>query len=216
MRLGSALILIFSILSIQLMPYSFALENKIDESVFCFKLLGTILESDSAMSIAIVKDTNSERQLILKAGNEICGYQVAKVKRGEVVLLKEGKTFLLSFPLGGVTQPIVVVSAAERIVNRSAMSKKITDLNMAGTQVVPIPCVSAGKVIGIKIVKIKDKAMGKLAGLEEGDVITSINNEKLDSVKKSLEIFHNIQGKENIFVEIKRGNDIKNLVYHIN
>jgi len=217
MRLGPALIVIFiNILLMQITPHSFALENKANESLYSYKLLGTILETDSSKSIAVLKDTNSEKQLVLKVGNEICGYQIARIKRGEISLLKDGKSFFLRFPLGSEAQPIVVVSPAERILNRAAITKKITDLNMSATPVVPIPCVKAGKVIGIQVPKIKDKEMEKLAGLQEGDVITSINNERLDSLKKTLEVLHNIQGQDKIFVEIKRGSDIKNLVFHIN
>jgi type II secretion system protein C len=217
MKFRSVLIVIFiNILLMQLTPHSFALENKADGLISSFKLLGTILEPDSSSSIAVLKDTNSEKQSIVKIGDKIFGYQVAKIKRGEVMLLKEGKTFILGFPLGSVVQPIVVVSSQERIVNRIAISKKIPDLNMAGTKVIPVPCVKDGKIIGIKIAKIQDKELGRLSGIEEGDVITNINNERLDTIKKALEVLHNIQDKDKIFVEIKRGKDIKNLVFHIN
>jgi type II secretion system protein C len=193
-----------------------AAENITEGTLFPLRLLGTVMDSDCRQSIAVIMNLRSDKQGIYRAGNRILDYQVARIMRGEVVLLKEGKAFLLGFPLGSGIEPIIIVSSEERIVNRNAITKKIADPNAAYLQAVVIPYVDTGKVIGFKVTEIKDKALAHKAGIEKGDIITSVNNQRLDSLNKALKIYHNIRNQERIVMEIKRGNEIKILVYYVN
>ncbi len=181
-----------------------------------FKLLGTILESDRTKSIVVIRDLSSTKQGSYKIGEKILGYQIVGIMRGKAILLKEGKITLLELPLGSEVEPITVVSSDKRIIHRSVLAKKIPDLNAAIAQVVPIPYIESGKIIGLKITKLKDKSLIDLAGLEEGDIATRINGERIDSIQKVLDLYHNSKDQEKIDLEIKRGKVIKTLTYYIN
>jgi type II secretory pathway component PulC len=175
-----------------------------------------MLEPDSANSIAIIKDSGSSLLNIYRIGNSIAGYQVVKIMRGTVLLLKEGKTICLDFPAGSVGEPILVVSEEERVIDRLAMAKKIPDLNEARKKILPMPCIESGKIIGIKIAKIMDKELEKESGIKEGDIITSINDLKLDSLQKAVLVYDSVRHQRKVIVQIKRGKEIKNLVYYLN
>ena len=194
----------------------YAFETAKGESPDSFKLLGTILESNPGNSFAVIKDSDSERQGIYKIGNKVLGYQIAKILRGQVILLRNGKTFILNFPLGSEVEPIVTVSEDKRIINRNAVSKKVPDLNAAFKQVVPIPFIESGKIIGIKVTNIKDKSLAMKAGIKEGDVIISINDRNIGSMRNALKIIQEMRGQEKFDIVVKRGNDIKNLIYYLN
>ena len=181
-----------------------------------FRLMGTVIEKDQERSIAVIKETTSEKQANYKIGDKISDYQIIKILRGRLVLLKNGRLSLLDFPLGSEAEPIIVVSSDERIVNRSALAKKLPGLNAAMEQAFVLPNITSGKIDGFKIVKIKDRALAKMAGLKEKDVIRSVNGKSLNSLLKPLEIYHEVHSKEKIDVEIKRGDEIKNLVYYMN
>ena len=181
-----------------------------------FKLLGTVVESDSTKSLAVIQNIDTLKQGTYKVIDKVLDYQLTKIMRGRVVLLKEGKLYLLEFPLGSVLEPIVMVSAKERIINRAALAKKLSDLNVAMQQAVPIPYIEAGKIIGFKLTNVKDKNLAKLAGIKEGDVIMSVNGNKLNSIRNTLDIYSRIKGQEKINLEIKSGNELKNLTYYMN
>ena len=194
----------------------YASETAKEDSLDSYKLLATILESSAQNSFAVIKNIDSEQLGIYKIGNTILGYQVAKILRGQVVLLRNGKKFVLNFPLGGVIQPIIEVFPDQRIVNRAALDKKVPDLNTALKQAIPIPLIQSGKVVGIKVTNIKDKSLAKQAGIKDGDVIVSINNQNIDSMRNAMEILNVIRGQEKINLVVKRGTDIKNLIYYVN
>lgn len=194
----------------------YAFEVVPEESLDSVKLLGTILESEHANSFAVIKNINSEKQGVYQIGNQISGYQIAKISRGEVVLLRNGKTSFLNFPLGSEVEAIVTVSENKIIVNRNAVAKKIPDINTALQQAVLIPFIEAGKVTGIKITHIKDKSLVLKAGIKEGDIVISVNDWKIDSMQKAAKIAHEISTQDKIDIVVMRGNDIKNLTYYLN
>ena len=181
-----------------------------------FKLLGTILESDQTKSIAVIRNMRSAKQGAYKVGDKILGYQIVKIMRGKVILLKDGRITLLELPLCSEVEPITVVSSDKMIIHRSVLAKKIPDLNTAIAQVVPIPYIESGKIMGLKIAKPKDKALLEMAGLKEGDIATKINGERIESMQKALELYCKLKNQDKIDLEIKRGIITKTLTYHIN
>lgn len=180
------------------------------------KLLGTIVEKNSEKSMAIIKDMQSQKQSNYRTADKVLGYQIVKILRGQVILLKEGKFFSLGLPEGGELEPIVTISSSERIVNRGALIKEISDLNVLKERVIPIPYLESGKIAGFKIAKLEDDVLAKTAGLKEGDVVMAVNNQKLNSFQKAFQIYNSVRNEDKIDVQIKRGSQIKNLRYYLN
>ncbi len=188
-----------------------------DNAPFPFRLLGTLMESEPNKSIAVIKDLKSGRQSNYKIADNISGYKIIKIVRAKVALLRNGKYFLLELPLGNENTPLVtVVSADMRIVYRELIGQKTANLNALMKQVTSIPYVESGKFVGFKITKVKDSALGNMTGVKEGDVITQINGQRLDTLRKPFEIYRAIRNQDKINLELKRGEQIKNLIYYIN
>lgn len=187
-----------------------------DKELLSLELLGTVIESDSTKSIAVIKNLHSKTQGAYKVQDKILGYQIADILRGRVVLLRNGKIHFLDFPLGSKLEPIAVISSEKKIINRNAFAEKIPDLNSLMQQALIIPYVDSGKIIGLRITKIKDKPLANKAGLMEGDIVTTINGQQLDSLQKPFEIYNKMRDKERIDIEIKRANKRRNLTYYIN
>jgi len=168
------------------------------------------------MSIAIIKNKHSQTQSIYRAGDKFLNFRIANILRGKVALLQEHKVFLLDFPLGRELEPITRISENQKLINRDILLKKIPDLNTLMQQGLVLPCIESGKITGLKIVKIKDKILAKMAGLQEGDVLTSVNGSELNSVQKSLTLYENMRGQEKFDLKIKRGSINKEITYYVN
>lgn len=190
--------------------------NLAQKESLSMKLLGTVVGKNSKKSIAIIEDTQSQKQSSYRITDKVLGYQIVKILRGQVILLKDGKVFSLGFPEGGELEPIVTISSSERMVNRGALIKEISDLNVLKEQIVPVPYIEAGKIAGFKIAKLEDDGLAKTAGLKEGDVVMAVNNQKLNSFKKAFEIYNNVRNEDKIDVQIKRGKEMKELTYYLN
>jgi general secretion pathway protein C len=102
------------------------------------------------------------------------------------------------------------------VINRAAIAKRIPELNDAYKQVLPVPYISGGKVVGIKLAKIKDKDLASKAGIREGDIITKVNNQNLNSLSNALKLYASVRNNNVITIQVQRGRETKDLVYHLN
>ncbi|MFH1414321.1 MAG: PDZ domain-containing protein [Candidatus Omnitrophota bacterium] len=183
---------------------------------FPFTLMGTVIETNPVESLAVIKVRPKGIEKPYRVGESVCGYQIVKIKRAAIQILNEGKILEVDFPLGSIKQPVLEISDTQRIVNRQALAKQIPDLSTALQQLIGLPYFEGGKIQGFKIAKIKNRVLAKKAGLKEGDIVLSVNNRKLDTIKKPLEIYHDLRDESKITLQIKRKGEEKNLVYYLN
>lgn len=210
------IILLIGILLFSLSEPASSQERTAKNELLDFEVAGTVLESRLGESVAVIKNIRAKTQAAYKISDKILDYKVVNILRGRVALLRKGKIYYLDFPLGSVSEPITVISEDKRIIDRGALTKKIPSLNALMEQGMVIPHIESGKITGLKIAKIKDKALAKMAGLSEGDILTSVNGQRLNSLQGALEAYRNTREEEKIDLEIKRNNKNRKLTYYIN
>jgi type II secretion system protein C len=181
-----------------------------------YRLVGTIVKNNEMQSYAIIRDMNTQKDKIYKMGQTINGYYVAKIKRGQVLVLREGKLFSLNLPLGGGAEFITVVSEKERMVNRTAFSNRYKNLNEALTAGFAFPYVEKGKIIGLKILRINDKKLSELSGMKEGDIVLSVNERKVANINQALGIYNDFKNDSELKMKVKRNNKILTYTYYMN
>ena len=177
------------------------------------KLLATVIDQDFNQSSCVIMNLETKQQANYKTLDSVFGYQIIKIIRGTVKMLKDGKIYVLDFPLGNENVPEYDESIN---IKRQAVIERISDPSTLLTEAKPMPYVKAGKIQGFKIPALKDKTLLKMAGLAEGDIATKINGEKLDSIPKAIQLYNKYKNQEQINLEIKRGDVVMNLNYFIN
>jgi general secretion pathway protein C len=183
-----------------------------------FKLLATILGSDSTEASCVMMNLDNSKQATYKIGDKIFDYQIALITRGSVTLLRGREFAFLNLPLGNENKPVNDDSAAVIKIRRSYIQKVISNLNSLLSRVSPVPFIESGKVIGLAIPSLNNKALQYLlqkTGLKEGDVATSVNGESINSLQKAFDLYRKLKDQEKISVEIKRGTVVKSLFYSI-
>jgi type II secretion system protein C len=176
------------------------------------KLLATVIDKDFAQSTCVIMDMETRTQASCKTLDKIAGFQITKITRGTVKLLKDGKVFSLDFPLGNEN----VANYSESItIRRQTVLEKISP-SLLLTEARPLPIVQAGKILGFKIPALKDESLLKMAGLAAGDIATKINGENLDSIPKALQLYNKFKNQGQINLEIQRGDAVLSLNYFIN
>jgi general secretion pathway protein C len=181
-----------------------------------YRLIGTIVKSDASQSLAIIRDLTSKKDTLYKIGQVLEGFYIVKIKRAEVQLLREGKLISLSLPLGGGAEFITVVSDTERIVNRTALNERYNNLNELFKAGLVFPQIEDGKIEGLRIIHIEDKAIAQAAGIQEGDIVLSVNGKKLASIQQVLDLYNAARGQPQLKVKIKRNNNIYEYTYYMN
>lgn len=184
-----------------------------DVFIFPFKLLGTVLKEIREHSLAFLEDPKTKEVSIYRIGDEINGYRLVRVRRGEADFLKDGKRLTLQLPGGDPPTLVTIVSETERIVNVAALNERYPDLNQMAQLGVAFPDIEKGKISGLKILQINDKPLAKAAGIKEGDVITSVNGMKPTSIQEALKIYQTLRREPKIVVEVKRKNNIQQYTY---
>ena len=74
---------------------------------------------------------------------------------------------------------------------------------------------ASGKVVGITAGNINDIPLAKKLALEDGDVFTSVNNEKIDSVQKVMELTNKYRNAGTLRIGILRNGKKKIITYNL-
>ena len=88
------------------------------------------------------------------------------------------------------------------------MDKVLTDARFT-------PYVEGGKLSGFQVSEIKTGGVFGLIGLQNGDVVLSINEYKLDSPGKVAQILGGLKGETEVKVDVLRGKQPRTLRYQI-
>jgi len=73
-----------------------------------------------------------------------------------------------------------------------------------------------GKIDGFLIKRINARSLLVKMGMQRGDVVKEVNNIKLDSPEKALQIFQQLREARQITVEVERNGQPMNFAYEIN
>jgi len=74
---------------------------------------------------------------------------------------------------------------------------------------------ASGRVAGITAADISDVPLAKQLGLENGDVLQTVNNERIDSEQKILEMVQKYQNVDSFRIGILRNGTVQNITYNL-
>ena len=74
---------------------------------------------------------------------------------------------------------------------------------------------ASGKVVGITAGEISDLPLAQKLGLEDDDIFTSVNNEKIDSIEKVMELTNKYRNAETLRIGILRNGKKKTIIYNL-
>jgi|SRR3990172_7241012 len=173
---------------------------------------------------AIFMDTNTGKQKAFKKGESVFGGgAVVTVSTRKAELESGGKRFTFSVPSAmpsieaPAKKPQLTTKKGEGqwVVDQRAMSGVFDNMDKVLTDARFTPYISEGKLSGFKVSEIKVKGIFSLIGLQNGDVVLSINEYKLDSPGKVAQILGGLKGESEVKVDVLRGAQPRTLRYQI-
>lgn len=99
--------------------------------------------------------------------------------------------------------------------DRAHVNDKLKDVTKLGGEVRPVPNYRNGKYDGVKMMGMNDSSLFKEIGFENGDVLESVNGEKMDSPNKALALYEALKNKSRLTVLIERDGIAKTLRYTV-
>ncbi|UCF90944.1 MAG: hypothetical protein JSW39_22075 [Desulfobacterales bacterium] len=193
------------------------------------KLWGTVTGADG-QAYAVIEDLKSREQNLYRTGDTIQDATVKMILRQKIILQGEEGDEVLGMEEigsrgGGVrapqrairTAPKLPVSPAPRkIALRSEqLQTTLENLDQLMDQARIRPHITDGRPDGISISGIKPNTIFRNLRLRNGDIITGINGNSVESVEDIMEIFGDIASSPGIQLTIKRRGREQVLDYQI-
>jgi type II secretion system protein C len=184
------------------------------------ELLGTAI-GNTKDPIAFIKDLETNKQGIYRLGSIVKGAEVIKIVLGEVVLNKDGKQETLKMSKRGRAwaklDSSTIISKSNDIftVSRSGLLKEAqTILNTLPTLKFK-PYLEGKKSTGLMVEGIAEGSIVKEAGIQNRDIIKSVNGQAINSYQQALQVASKMRGQSEIKVSILRDGKLQNLSFQI-
>jgi general secretion pathway protein C len=201
-------------------------------------LSGTIVAKEFDQSIAILREGSSREEgaIIARVGSEITpGVKLALVWRNFVVLTTSSGVKCIGEGVGGdakqsVSEPrfsetgeppvaggddgieVRKISENQYVIRRQDLQKVTGNLNSLARQARIVP---SKKDNGFKVFSITKDSLYSKIGIQNGDVIKSINGIELSSPDKALEAYSRLQSASKLSLDIVRRGQNETMEYTI-
>lgn len=165
-----------------------------------FLVLGVIASNKNQEGVALMKDMKTQRTFALKEGAQFCNScKLKSVQRKYISVVINSKTYELR--VGDETATAMadaakrsdyLVANAQKEIRKEGNTVEVssaykehlikTDLSKILMQAAAVPTYENGKLRGFQLWEIEPESVYDVAGLRDGDLITSINGTDLTDV----------------------------------
>lgn len=185
-----------------------------------FELVGTIILSDAARSVAAIKNKEKNEVESYQVGDPL--FQLARVYRInpfkvylqnlntgqlEYVEIKEEmgeEKFTMGLPSESVSGGVRELTPGRFVIDRNALESTLANPNEILTHARAVPNIVGGKIQGFRIFSIRPGSVYEKLGIKNGDTVLRINGVDLDSPAKALEFYGAISSASEIALDIER------------
>lgn len=199
-------------------------ENKVVASALDATLLATYVCTDAKFSFAAIRVPEPPRVLMVGTGEKLADATVTKVEPKRVELQRNGKLEYLELLKGADTgrkrevaqkphpagrhdkygQGIRKTGPNSYEVDRKLVEEFLSNAAMAGQGARIIPNMRDGKPNGFRLYAIRPNSVYHKLGIQNADVIHSINNQDITSPDKALELFTKLRGASHLTISLSR------------
>ena len=192
------------------------------------KLWGTVTGQNEG-AYAVIEDSKARKQNLYRAGDTIQNAVVKLILREKVILKVGDDDEILAMEentgqgrrnvrsSSPTSKPKLPVSrAARKIKLRGAqIEKAMENLGDLMEQATLRPHIENGNAAGISITGIKPNAIFRKMRLRNGDIITGVNGNSIDSVEDAVKFVEQLSSGSDIQLQIKRRGREQSLDYSI-
>jgi general secretion pathway protein C len=208
--------------------------EKLKQTDLKLKLWGTVTGQNEGV-YAVIEDTKAREQNLYRAGDTIQNAVVKLILREKVVLKVGDNDEILAMEVnigrGGSSRPgrKNVRSPSPDSAQKLPVSRYPRKIKLKGDQIQKAmenlgdlmeqatlrPHIENGQSAGISITGIKPNAIFRKMRLRNGDIITGVNGDSIDSVEDAIKVVEQLSSGSDIQLQIKRRGREQSLDYSI-
>ena len=114
-----------------------------------------------------------------------------------------------------IGQGIRKISETSYEIDQEELDMALANLSKIATQARAVPAFENGKPVGFRLFSIKPNSVFTKIGLQNGDVLNSINGYDLSSPDKALELYNKLKTEKNFTMDFKRNGTSTTLEYNV-
>lgn len=201
--------------TLKALPDNSAAGYQTGEEYTAFDLKGTIAV-DAATGYAIVEDKGKGRQKLYRIGEMIGQARLTRVTRNTAVLVSGGRELVMKIKETAENSPLGKSQQGARgsiSMSRQELTRGLGDLKSLMSQAVVRPFLVEGVQQGFVVSNIMPGSLYQKLGLKNGDVVTDVNNKKLESADDVLQMVEMMQSGGNVSVNLLRNGQNETLNY---
>jgi type II secretion system protein C len=209
-----------------------ALESLASAEELGLRLVGAIAGGPIA-SRAIIQDTKSNATGSYRIGDVIASANVEAIQRDAVILRCQGRPLVLRLRAGkaddtgpkaqsrpqntGATGPKTQDGSPPSAAKSSAVSEPSRATSVADLfhRVTIEPYVNNDRTEGLKITGLEDFPMAQALGLQNGDIVQSVNGQQLTSKQKAFQVLMKAKTQPQVDLQLLRDGKSKNLSFKL-
>lgn len=202
------------------------------QSSLPLQLLATMESDDPAWSMATIRDLDNNMLGPYTANEQLRpGVTILAVERGRVIILNQGRREYIA--LGATPPPppavkpaapaakgdskpgkSVAIEGAEQAINCSSehactVDRKFVEQLMQSpqqlmTQARMFPVTKDGETAGFRVSGVRKGSLATMLGLENGDVVSEVNGNKLASIDDALAMVQKLRRANHLSVTVER------------
>jgi general secretion pathway protein C len=193
--------------------------------VLGLKLVGTVVGDDAAVNLAIIDNQSTRKQELFHEGDRVGEALVKKILRNKVVLNTgsgdevltmepEEKAGSFSARQQPLTNPPPTPADSDDL-TREEVDSAIPEYSNLMRQIRVRPHFEEGKPGGFMVYNIESGSIYAKMGLENGDVIKSVNGHPIETTQQAVEFYNGLKEGGAVTLEIKRGESTQELRFAI-
>ncbi len=195
------------------------------------RLLGTVVAEEASLAILRVGDDSKEKIVSLHEA-VADGVVLTQVFPDAIEVLDHGHTRRIALrkdenegaedkpatmptPKPKVTSMPNQSASLHRSIERRAIQRATRNFSQLLTQAKVVPRFRNGKADGFVIDQIVPRSLFQKIGLRNGDVIVSVNQQKITNAAQAMRLYRELQSAAEIQLEIERAGQLQRITYHI-
>jgi len=147
----------------------------------------------------------------VRIGDKIGDYKVEYINDFYIILSKGNKEYKIYLSVhskrSSINKPKSVENKKDKKVVKISKHEIQRNMKTALKDIIAIPALRGGNMIGWRILKIKKGSIFDKYGLRRGDIIISINGRPAKEVTSISDFYNIIKNTKNINLEVKRGSE---------
>lgn len=180
-------------------------------------LVGTFLQGGQ-QPYAIIEDDKKKIQDVFNINDMVFGdAKLVAIHADNVEIKRGGQIEILSLDdapdsRGGGGSP---GSGDEFNVDSKELDDALQNLPLLLTQARAVPYFKDGKSVGLRLFSIKSGSLYEKVGLQNGDILKTINGSSLSDISQAMKLFEMLKADRSITVTLERNREDKELHYQI-